>query len=90
MATILILMFSGILLGFPFRRKRIFIHATEKIAGLSIYLLLFLLGMSVGVNDKVISNFGNIGIIAILLAFSGITGSVILSVIVYRFFFRQD
>lgn len=90
MSTILILMFSGILLGLTFRRKRIFIQAAEKITGLSIYLLLFLLGMSVGVNDKVISNFGNIGIIAVLLAFSGIAGSVILSVIVYRFFFRQD
>jgi uncharacterized membrane protein YbjE (DUF340 family) len=90
MGTILILMFSGILLGFIFRRKRVFIQVTEKITGLSIYLLLFLLGMSVGVNDKVISNFASIGIIAITLAFSGIAGSIILSVFVYRFFFRQD
>lgn len=83
-------MFSGILLGFIFRRKRNLIMLTEKIAGLSIYLLLFLLGMSVGINDKVISNFASIGLNAILLTFSGLAGSIVLSVFVYQLLFRQE
>jgi uncharacterized membrane protein YbjE (DUF340 family) len=90
MIEILIIMFSGIILGFIFRRKKSIITAADKFAGWSIYLLLFLLGLSIGNNDKVINNFAQIGFNSILLTLSGITGSVLLSFIAYKFFFQKD
>jgi len=83
-------MFSGMIIGFIFRKKRSLITAADKFAGWSIYLLLFLLGLSIGNNQMIINNFVQIGFNSILLTLSGISGSVILSFIAYRFFFKKD
>lgn len=90
MIEILIIMFCGIVVGFIFRKKRSIITTADKFAGWSIYLLLFLLGLSVGNNEKVINNFAQIGFNAIILTLSGISGSIILSFIVYKIFFKND
>ncbi len=90
MVEILIIMFSGIVLGFIFRKKRSLITAADKLAGWSIYLLLFLLGLSIGNNELIINNFGQIGFNSIMLTFSGISGSVILSFFAYKFLFKKD
>jgi len=90
MIEILIIMFSGIILGYIFRRRRSIITIADKLAGWSIYLLLFLLGLSIGNNEMIINNFAQIGFNSILLTISGITGSVLLSFIAYKFFFKKD
>ncbi|MCL1833966.1 MAG: LysO family transporter [Leptospirales bacterium] len=90
MTEILIIMFSGIALGFIIRKKRYVIMLFDKLTSFSIYLLLFLLGLSIGNNEIIINQFGRIGINAILLAFSGIVGSVMLSYFVYKFFKREE
>ena len=90
MTEILIIMFSGIALGFIIRKKRYVIMLFDKLTSFSIYLLLFLLGLSIGNNEIIINQFGRIGINAILLAFSGISGSVMLSYFVYKFFKRDE
>lgn len=90
MIEILIIMFCGIFLGFIFRKKRSVITAADKLAGWSIYLLLFLLGLSVGGNKMIINNFLQIGFNSILLTLSGVSGSVILSFITYKFLFKKN
>ena len=90
MVEILIIMFSGIVLGFIFRKKRSLITAADKLAGWSIYLLLFLLGLSIGNNELIITNFGQIGFNSIMLTLSGISGSVILSFFAYKLLFKKD
>ncbi|HNX24790.1 MAG TPA: LysO family transporter [Spirochaetota bacterium] len=90
MIEILVIMFSGIILGYIFRRRRSIITIADKLAGWSIYLLLFLLGLSIGNNEMIINNFAQIGFNSILLTISGITGSVLLSFIAYKFFFKKD
>jgi len=90
MLEILIIMFSGIILGFIFRKKRTLITASDKFAGWSIYLLLFLLGLSIGNNKLVVGNFAKIGLNSLILTISGIFGSVFLSFIAYKFFFKND
>lgn len=90
MVEILIIMFSGIVLGFIFRKKRSLITAADKLAGWSIYLLLFLLGLSIGNNEMIINNFAQIGFNSIMLTLSGISGSVILSFFAYKFFFKKN
>ena len=86
MAEILVIMFSGIVIGFFLRKKIYVIMLFDKLTSLSIYLLLFLLGLSIGSNELIISQFGKIGFNAILLAFAGICGSVILSYFLHKFF----
>ena len=90
MIVILIIMFAGIALGFVFRKKRYVIALFDKLTSLSIYLLLFLLGLSIGNNELIINQFGRIGIDAILLAFSGIGGSVMFAYFTYKFLNRDE
>jgi uncharacterized membrane protein YbjE (DUF340 family) len=90
MIEILVIMFTGIVLGFILRKKRYIIMLFDKLTNISIYILLFLLGLSIGSNELIITQFGQIGINAILLSLSGIMGSVILSYFAYKFFKRDE
>ena len=83
-------MFCGIFSGFIFRKKKSFITFADKSAGWSIYILLFLLGLSVGNNKEVINNFTNIGFNSIIITLSGVSGSIILSFIIYKIFFKNN
>lgn len=89
MTEILVLMTTGIVIGYIFKNKTGFIRIIEKLTGYSIFLLLFLLGMSVGANEQVISGFGKIGVNALILSLSGTAGSILLSVIVFSLFFKK-
>lgn len=90
MAEILILMSAGILIGFFLRGKQRIVFIIEKTTGYSIYILLFLLGISVGTNDRVLSNFGIIGFNAIVIALSSVAGSILFSFILYKVLFNRD
>ena len=90
MIEILIIMFAGAGLGFILRKKRYIIMLFDKLTSISIYLLLFLLGLGVGNNELIINQFSQVGINAILLAFAGISGSVLLSYFVYKLFARDE
>ena len=89
MLEILIIMCSGILTGKLLRGKTGILTVVEKLTALSIYLLLFLLGISVGINEKIINSFPLIGFRAIILTMSGIAGSVILAWVLYLSLFRK-
>jgi len=55
----------------------------------AIFLLLFFLGVSVGMNEEVVSNFQNIGLQAFLLTVLGTLGSVVVTWLFYLLFFRK-
>lgn len=68
-------MFAGIAFGYLLRSKKIrFIH---WVVTTLIWLLLFLLGLEVGVNEIVVRQFGTLGFEAFLLASAGTLGSVV-------------
>jgi len=90
MTEILFLMLTGILTGFIFKKKRNIVTAADKLAGWSIYLLLFLLGLSIGNNQMIITNFATIGLTSVILTLSGISGSVFFSFIIYKFLFQRN
>ncbi len=89
MIEIIIIMCAGIVTGVFLRGRSSLLFASERMTGIAIYLLLFLLGLSVGTNDTIISNFPVIGFNAIILTFSAIAGSVLLSWLLYIFLFRK-
>jgi len=76
MFTVIGIMFCGIILGYLFREKTILQKLGRPIS-YTIYLLLFLLGISVGGNSEIINNLPSLGGQALLLAFAGTLGSVL-------------
>ena len=75
MFVVLGFMLAGIVVGFLFRRWKIrFIHGLILTL---IWLLLFLLGLEIGSNQSVVSQFPRLGLQAFLLATGGIVGSVL-------------
>lgn len=89
MNKVLIIMILGMVTGFVLRKNGNLFHYIDKIIMGTIFLLLFCLGLSVGLNDQVIHNFHLIGLNAFLLTTGAISGSVILSWVLYRLFFRR-
>ncbi|RUT79696.1 LysO family transporter [Ancylomarina longa] len=88
MITVLALMTIGILLGFFINQRPKIIKAVDKMTNWAIYLLLFLLGIGVGLNKKIINNLPTIGVQAVILTIGALIGSLILAYITYNLFFK--
>ena len=68
-------MLAGIIVGYFFRQRKL--RSIHKIILALIWLLLFLLGLEVGANETVVSQFVKLGFEAFLLAVGGTFGSII-------------
>lgn len=90
MLTVILIMSAGMILGYLLRKKEKLISFTEPVITVSIFALLFLLGVSVGTNRTILDNLDMIGVKAVALTFGGVAGSVILSFFVYRSFFKNE
>ncbi len=61
-SLIVILLFvAGIVVGRLFRNKQTTRKNVDRLVNVAIFVLLFLLGISVGINDKIIVDFSKIG-----------------------------
>ena len=74
MFTIISIMFIGIGIGYLMRNVQM-LQKVEKSASLTILLLLFVLGVSIGSNRLIVDNLGRFGWQAAVLASLSITGS---------------
>ena len=88
MFTIISIMFTGIDIGYLLRDLR-FLQKVEKSISLTIFLLLFVLGLSIGSNSLIINNIGKFGWQAIVLATLSILGSLLASFLVFHLFFKK-
>ena len=88
MLHIIGIMLFGVLLGYLLRNKE-FTQKTEKTISVTIFAMLFILGLSVGSNERIVSNLYEYGSQAFVLALFGLGGSIIFSGLVYRIFFRE-
>ena len=89
MFIVISIMVFGIVLGYLFRRKTM-LRKLDKPISYTIYLLLFILGISVGGNNDIIHNLPTLGGWAFLLAFAGTLGSVLAAWVVYKTIFKKD
>ncbi|OPX28519.1 MAG: hypothetical protein B1H06_03125 [Candidatus Cloacimonas sp. 4484_143] len=87
MIVVLLFLTAGIISGYFLKDHTNIIKISDKLLSWSIYLLLFLLGISVGSNQEIISNFDKIGFQAIILSIAGVIGSIVIAFFVYKFFF---
>ena len=83
-------MTSGIVAGYLFRNHKWISKPVGETITWAIYLLLFLLGITVGTNETIVNNLDKIGLNALLLTIGAVTGSVLVSWITYTLFFRKD
>ncbi len=90
MLKVIIIMSSGMLAGYLFRNQKWISKPVGTIITWAIYLLLFLLGITVGTNETIINNLDKIGLNALLLTIGAVTGSVLVSWFTYTYFFKRD
>ena len=74
MFTIIGLMLTGMLLGFLLRKQKL--SGIHKVITVLIWLLLFLLGIDVSGNQKIINGLHTIGLEAIVITLAAVLGSV--------------
>jgi uncharacterized membrane protein YbjE (DUF340 family) len=89
MITVLLLMTAGIVIGWIFHSREKFLKASAILTNWAIYALLFLLGLSVGTNEKILNNFAKIGFQAIALTVFAVFGSILLAWLTYNLFFKK-
>lgn len=87
MLIVIGLMVSGILLGYLFRERNL--KFIQKLITWAIFILLFLLGLSVGVNDQIMDNLDTIGMDALLITFGAVAGSILCAWGIYKFYFSK-
>lgn len=83
MFWLILTMFMGIAAGFLLRRLRISAHIGKAIS-VTIYVMLFFLGVKIGQDENILGNLSSLGLQAMLLAFAGAAGSVIFASLLYR------
>lgn len=89
MLTVLAIMFGGMVVGYFIRNKPVWVKLNDRFTMWAIYLLLFLMGISIGSNKTIISNLANLGVTALIITVGTVLGSIIVAWIGYRVWFKK-
>ncbi len=85
MYTILSIMFLGIISGYIFKNVSA-LKNVEKTISITIFALLFILGISVGSNKMIINNLGEFGSQAFIIALMSLSGSLLATALIIKLF----
>lgn len=88
MAIILGLMILGMIVGLILGKYPVLLKINEKLLNAAIYILILLLGIAVGSNDKIVNNLFDFGIQALAITSGAIAGSVAMCWLIYKTFFQ--
>jgi len=88
MFIVISIMFGGIAIGYLLRKVEL-LQKIGKPISYTIYLLLFILGASVGQNDEIVNNLSTLGLQAFIISLAATIGSVLAGWAVYHFFFKE-
>ncbi len=89
MFGILFFLAAGMCCGFVLRRRKRRLRSADRLMVWCVYGLLFLLGISVGVNETVVGQLGTFGLQGAVLAVGGVAGSVAVVYLLERRLFRK-
>lgn len=89
MPEIVFLMLAGTAAGFLMRRRLPLLRFLEKGILWSIYLLLFLLGLSIGSNPEIVRQLPGLGGQALLLSLGAVGGSLLFAFFAWRFMLKK-
>lgn len=87
MLKIVAIMLGGICLGLLFRKRNI--KGIQHIITILIWLLLFLLGIEVGCNKRIIEGLQTLGLEALILTIGGVAGSIVLAWLLWYWASKQ-
>ena len=90
MWIILGLLFSGTLAGLFLSKVRFFNRFADSSVRYIIFVLLFFMGITIGMNEEITGNMGEIGLHSFIITALSISGSIFLAKIMYKVFFRKD
>jgi uncharacterized transporter YbjL len=88
MAIILGLMILGMIVGLTLGKYPVLLKINEKLLNAAIYILILLLGIAVGSNEKIVNNLFDFGIQALTITIGAIAGSVAMCWLIYKTFFQ--
>ena len=86
MELIFLSILAGTVLGAALRRHEKLIQVFDRALWGVIFLLLFLLGFSIGRNPQVMASLWELGLYAVLLALGSLFGSVVVTAWINRLF----
>lgn len=87
--TVVGIMGAGMLLGFLLRQRKKLISANERLITYAIYLLLFMMGVSIGSNQQIMGSLSSLGITALVVSVGAVVGSILLGFFVSKIFFKS-
>lgn len=90
MIIVLILFFIGFSLGIIFKTNDKLIRISNTLVNGSICLLLFFLGLAVGINEDIMNSLPTLGLQSILLTLFILIGTLIISYIAYKILFKSN
>ncbi len=82
------LIVSGIPVGYALRKKPLAISFTNRALSIVIYTLLFLIGLSLGGNDDLISRLTELGVQGVLIGIMCSAGSIFVTWCIYNVIFK--
>ncbi len=88
MFTFILLMSFGALIGYPLRHFSE-IRKLPMLIHIVVCVLLFLLGLSIGINKMIISNLFYFCEQAAVIASLSVFGSITASILLYHFYFKK-
>jgi uncharacterized membrane protein YbjE (DUF340 family) len=90
MVTVVSIMAVGIVIGYLIRNKNLLIKINDKFIMWAIYLLLFILGVTIGANEIIMKNLPTLGLKALAISIGGVLGSIGLGWLTYVRFFKNN
>ena len=88
MLTVVVIMFCGIAVGYLLRKRNI--RFISRIITVLIWLLLFLLGIEVGSNPRIVMGMQTLGIEALLLTIGGAVGTTLCAWLLWIYVSRKE
>ncbi len=88
MIIVILFFVVGFVGGYSLRKYRPFGEIIDKVVEVYIYFFLFLLGVSIGLNDEVMRGIERLGFNAAVISIAGMVGSAMVSLFVYKYFFE--
>lgn len=88
MISLILTLLAGILIGRLFRDKS-FVKFSGKLIFPIVLALLFLMGITIGTNNDIISNLGTLGVEAFIITAGALIGTLVGAKLLWHFIFAK-
>lgn len=89
MLIVIAVMIAGVFVGHLLKKNKRLFKFIGKLNMWIIFLLLFVMGLSIGNNPQIIDNLSGLGVSAILIGLVSTMGSVFAAYLVYKYIFEK-